>query len=97
MLTLNRNARMIITDSGGLQEEATVLGVPCITVRHNTERPATVEAGANQVVGNRPDAIRAAIRSVWSGRRPHIRVPELWDGMTSGRIVDVLTHLYRRD
>jgi UDP-N-acetylglucosamine 2-epimerase (non-hydrolysing) len=97
MLTLNRNARMIITDSGGLQEEATVLGVPCITVRHNTERPATVEAGANQVVGNRPDAIRAAMQAVRVGKRPNIHIPKLWDGMTSGRIVDVLTRLYRRD
>jgi UDP-N-acetylglucosamine 2-epimerase (non-hydrolysing) len=97
MLTLNRNARMIITDSGGLQEEATVLGVPCITVRHNTERPATVEAGANQVVGNRPDAIRAAMQAVRDGKRPNIHIPKLWDGMTSGRIVDVLTRLYRRD
>ena len=94
MLTLTRHARMIITDSGGLQEEATVLGVPCITLRHNTERPATVEAGANRVVGNRPDAIRAAIASICDGGKPRIRVPELWDGMASGRIVQVLRRLH---
>ncbi|RPH47339.1 MAG: hypothetical protein EHM84_08215 [Lysobacterales bacterium] len=97
MLTLNRHARMIITDSGGLQAEATVLRVPCITLRHNTERPATVDAGANQVVGNHPDAIRSAIWSVWNANRPPIRVPELWDGMASARIVQTLTRLYSRD
>jgi UDP-N-acetylglucosamine 2-epimerase (non-hydrolysing) len=94
MLTLNRGARMIITDSGGLQEEATVLSVPCITLRQNTERPVTVDAGANRVVGNRPDAIRSAIWSVWNGNRPQIRVPELWDGMASRRIVEALTRVY---
>jgi UDP-N-acetylglucosamine 2-epimerase (non-hydrolysing) len=93
MLTLNRNARMIITDSGGLQEEATVLGVPCITLRHNTERPVTVLSGANQVVGNQPDAVRAAIELALDGNEPTIRVPELWDGKASGRIVDVLKRL----
>jgi hypothetical protein len=56
-----------------------------------------VEAGANQVVGNRPDAIRAAMQAVRDGKRPNIHIPKLWDGMTSGRIVDVLTRLYRRD
>jgi UDP-N-acetylglucosamine 2-epimerase (non-hydrolysing) len=94
MLTLNRNARMIITDSGGLQEEATVLGVPCITVRHNTERPVTVEAGGNRVVGNRPDAIRSAVSSVRTAGTPLIRIPELWDGMASERIVEVLRRRY---
>jgi UDP-N-acetylglucosamine 2-epimerase (non-hydrolysing) len=84
---------MIITDSGGLQEEATVLGVPCITLRHNTERPVTVLSGANQVVGNQPDAVRAAIESAFDGTELTIRVPELWDGKASGRIVGVLMRL----
>jgi UDP-N-acetylglucosamine 2-epimerase (non-hydrolysing) len=96
MLTLNRHARVILTDSGGLQEEAVVLGVPCITLRHNTERPATVEAGANRVVGNRPDAIRAAMSSLRSGAEPRITIPELWDGMVAGRIVQVLRDIYAR-
>ena len=94
MLTLNRRARMIITDSGGLQEEATFLGVPCITLRHNTERPVTIEAGANQVVGNQPAAIRSAICSILNKKRSEIRIPELWDGSASVRIVDVLMRLY---
>jgi len=90
MLSLNRHARMIITDSGGLQEEATVLGVPCITLRENTERPITVEAGCNKVVGNHPGAIRAALFSTLSTNRQSIRTPELWDGKAAERIVDVL-------
>ena len=94
MLTLTRRARMILTDSGGLQEEATVLGVPCITLRQNTERPVTVAVGANRLAGNQPEGIRAAIRSVLDGKRPNIRIPELWDGKAAVRIVDVLMHFY---
>ena len=85
---------MIITDSGGLQEEATVLRVPCVTLRQNTERPATVEAGANQVVGNHPDKIQAAISSVLNGNGQKIHIPELWDGKSAERIIDVLMRLY---
>jgi UDP-N-acetylglucosamine 2-epimerase (non-hydrolysing) len=94
MLTLTRWARMILTDSGGLQEEATVLGVPCITLRQNTERPVTVEAGANRLAGNQPAGIRAAIRSVLDEKQPTIRIPELWDGKAAARIVAVLMHFY---
>jgi UDP-N-acetylglucosamine 2-epimerase (non-hydrolysing) len=94
MLTLNRWARMILTDSGGLQEEATVLGVPCATLRQNTERPVTVEAGANRLAGNQPAGMRAAIRSVLDGNGPDIRIPDLWDGQAAIRIVEVLRHFY---
>ena len=94
MLTLNRRARMIITDSGGLQEEATILRVPCITLRSNTERPITVEVGCNQVVGNQPSGIRCAISSALNGNGREIRIPELWDGRAAERIVKVLTRLY---
>lgn len=94
MLTLNRRARMIITDSGGLQEEATVLGVPCITLRQNTERPITIEAGANRVVGNHPAGIRFAVCSVLNGNRQKIHIPELWDGKAAVRIIDVLMCIY---
>jgi UDP-N-acetylglucosamine 2-epimerase (non-hydrolysing) len=93
MLTLNRVARMIITDSGGLQEEATFLGVPCITLRYNTERPVTVEAGANRVIGNKPEAIRSAICSILNEERREIQIPEFWDGKASERIVNVLMSL----
>ena len=94
MLTLNQRARLILTDSGGLQEEATVLGVPCITLRHNTERPVTVEAGANYIAGNDPIHIRATVRSVLQQDRYTIRVPELWDGKTARRIIEVLRRIY---
>jgi UDP-N-acetylglucosamine 2-epimerase (non-hydrolysing) len=94
MLALTRRARLILTDSGGLQEEATVLGVPCITLRHNTERPATVEAGGNRLAGNQPGGIRAAIRAVLDERKPQIRIPELWDGGAGVRIVEALKRLY---
>jgi len=94
MLALNRFARVILTDSGGLQEEATVLGVPCVTLRHNTERPVTVEAQANRVVGNEPKKIREAL-SLILGRNGHqIRVPELWDGKAAERIVTVIDRLF---
>jgi UDP-N-acetylglucosamine 2-epimerase (non-hydrolysing) len=94
MLTLNRRARMILTDSGGLQEEATVLGVPCVTLRHNTERPVTVVVGGNRLAGNQPEGIRAAIQSVMNDNSHDIRIPELWDGKAAVRIADVLMHLY---
>jgi UDP-N-acetylglucosamine 2-epimerase (non-hydrolysing) len=89
-LHLNMNARMVLTDSGGLQEETTVLGVPCITLRHNTERPITCLQGTNQVVGNGKEAILTAARRVLSGHIPARRVPEKWDGRAAERIVEVL-------
>ncbi|MGH7825197.1 MAG: non-hydrolyzing UDP-N-acetylglucosamine 2-epimerase [Candidatus Binatia bacterium] len=94
MLALNRRARMIITDSGGLQEEATALAVPCITLRENTERPVTVECGCNEVVGNRPDAIRGAVFSALTRNGQTIRAPEFWDGKAAERIVETLIRLY---
>jgi UDP-N-acetylglucosamine 2-epimerase (non-hydrolysing) len=90
MLTLNRWARMILTDSGGLQEEATALCVPCITLRQNTERPVTVEAGANRVAGIHPAGIRSAIDAVLSGDGQANHLPEFWDGKAAGRIANVL-------
>jgi UDP-N-acetylglucosamine 2-epimerase (non-hydrolysing) len=87
MLALNRQAKLIITDSGGLQEEATILRVPCVTLRHNTERPITIEAGCNQLAGNEPACIRAAISTVLDGPRREIHPPELWDGHSAERIV----------
>jgi UDP-N-acetylglucosamine 2-epimerase (non-hydrolysing) len=90
MLALNRRARLILTDSGGLQEEATVLRVPCITLRSNTERPVTVQCGCNQLAGNEPARIRSAIYAVLDGSAREICMPDLWDGRAAERIVDVL-------
>ncbi len=89
-LKLTAHARLVLTDSGGLQEETTVLGVPCLTLRSNTERPATAEQGTNVLVGLDPDRnIAAGMKVLVEPARP-ARVPELWDGRAAERIVDVL-------
>ena len=91
-LGLYSGARLVLTDSGGIQEETTVLGIPCLTLRENTERPVTVEMGTNTVVGTDPERItsraRAALHS--NGNRAS-RVPPFWDGHTAGRILSALT------
>ena len=89
-LSLNDQARLVLTDSGGIQEETTVLGVPCLTLRENTERPATVEHGSNQIVGVNPDRILAAARSILQNPRRRFERPPLWDGKAAPRIVAVL-------
>jgi UDP-N-acetylglucosamine 2-epimerase (non-hydrolysing) len=89
-LALNDRARIVLTDSGGIQEETTVLGVPCLTMRENTERPATVTHGTNQVVGVNPKAIREAAAEILRRPMPKSRQPPLWDGKAASRIVDIL-------
>jgi UDP-N-acetylglucosamine 2-epimerase (non-hydrolysing) len=89
-ISLNDRARIVLTDSGGVQEETTVLGVPCLTLRENTERPATVEHGSNQVVGVDPDRILAAARSVLQEPTRPPQRPPLWDGKAAPRIVAIL-------
>ncbi len=89
-LHLQMQARMVLTDSGGLQEETTVLGVPCITLRHNTERPITVDEGTNVVIGNDKQRILGAANEVLEGRDVAGRVPEKWDGKAAERIVEWL-------
>ncbi len=89
-LKLMAHARLVLTDSGGVQEETTVLGVPCLTLRDNTERPATITEGTNQLVGSDPDEVYRAARAVLSGPPTPRRVPELWDGRAAERIVDIL-------
>jgi UDP-N-acetylglucosamine 2-epimerase (non-hydrolysing) len=89
-LSLTDHATLILTDSGGVQEETTVLGVPCLTLRENTERPATVEEGSNQIVGVNPDRIREAAASILSHPKRSTRRPPLWDGKAAERIVAVI-------
>jgi len=84
---------MVFTDSGGIQEETTVLGVPCITLRENTERPITCEEGTNVVVGNKRENILAAARKILDGNAQPGGIPEKWDGKAAERIVDVLLGL----
>jgi UDP-N-acetylglucosamine 2-epimerase (non-hydrolysing) len=90
-LQLWSNARLALTDSGGLQEETTALGVPCLTLRNNTERPITIEQGSNRLVGSNPARIICAARKILSGRVSYAgRAPELWDGHAADRIVEAL-------
>lgn len=96
MLGLMAESRMVLTDSGGLQEETTALGVPCLTLRENTERPITVEQGTNTLVGRDVDAIRVQAGEILSGRGKQGRVPELWDGHAAERIAaDLASWLVR--
>lgn len=84
------NARAVVTDSGGIQEETTWLGVPCVTLRQTTERPSTVELGTNDLVGIAPDAVREGVRRAVAGRaRAGNTIPPLWDGHAAERIVRV--------
>ena len=90
-LSLMNSARFVLTDSGGIQEETTVLNVPCLTLRENTERPITVEKGTNILVGNRRDRLLAAAEKVLSDGEHEGRIPELWDGQAAERIAGILT------
>jgi len=89
-LGLMAQARLELTDSGGIQEETTMLGVPCLTLRENTERPVTITEGTNELVGTSPERIVTAARRVLDGGWKKSRCPELWDGRTAKRIVSVL-------
>jgi UDP-N-acetylglucosamine 2-epimerase (non-hydrolysing) len=90
-LNLYMNARFVLTDSGGLQEETTVLGIPCLTMRPNTERPITVSLGTNVVVGNTPDRILKSANDILSGNFKKGQIPLKWDGKAGERIVDILS------
>jgi UDP-N-acetylglucosamine 2-epimerase (non-hydrolysing) len=89
-LDLWKDAALVLTDSGGLQEETTALGVPCVTLRDNTERPVTVEEGTNVLAGTSPQAITAAAALILAGQGKQGRRPHLWDGKAAERIVAVL-------
>jgi UDP-N-acetylglucosamine 2-epimerase (non-hydrolysing) len=86
MLGLMSGATLVLTDSGGMQEETTALGVPCLTLRENTERPITIEQGTNTLVGRDRGAIERAVDEILAGSGKRGRVPELWDGRAAERI-----------
>ena len=97
MLGLLAGARLVLSDSGGLQEETTALGVPCLTIRDNTERPITVEQGTNTLVGCDPQAIRKSVDEILAGAGKSGRIPEFWDGRAAQRIVaDLCQWLFAR-
>jgi len=89
-MKLMHHAKMVLTDSGGIQEETTYLGIPCITMRENTERPITVEVGTNVLVGNNTGRIIAEAQKVLDGKAKKGQIPELWDGKAAERIVKIL-------
>jgi UDP-N-acetylglucosamine 2-epimerase (non-hydrolysing) len=89
-LGLQSRATIVITDSGGIQEETTYLGIPCLTMRENTERPITVSVGTNILVGNDPQKLRAEFMRVLEGKAKRGSVPPLWDGRAGARIATIL-------
>jgi UDP-N-acetylglucosamine 2-epimerase (non-hydrolysing) len=88
-LALQTQATVVITDSGGIQEETTYLGTPCLTVRENTERPVTAEVGTNVLVGRDTNRVRSEVERILSGEARKRAIPELWDGHASDRIADI--------
>ena len=86
-----KHAKAIITDSGGITEETTVMGVPCITLRDNTERPETCTIGTNELIGTDPAAIKPMLNKLFAGKWKKGHIPELWDGATAKRIIKILT------
>jgi UDP-N-acetylglucosamine 2-epimerase (non-hydrolysing) len=92
-LALQRHATVAITDSGGIQEETTYLGVPCLTVRENTERPVTVELGTNTLVGRDMGRLREEVSRVLGGAYKGGQIPPLWDGLAGERIADIIVGL----
>jgi UDP-N-acetylglucosamine 2-epimerase (non-hydrolysing) len=90
---LVEKAKCVITDSGGITEETTVLGIPCMTLRDSTERPETVAVGTNELIGTNPSAIAPYMDILFSGKWKKGGIPELWDGKTSARIINILNNL----
>lgn len=88
-----KNSKAMITDSGGITEETTVMGVPCMTLRDNTERPETVTQGTNELVGTNPEALKPYLKTLFEGKWKKGTIPHLWDGNTSARIIDHLITL----
>ena len=95
-LCLLNSAALVLTDSGGIQEETTALGVPCLTLRENTERPVTISQGTNQLVGTHPDRIVAGAQAVLAGKGKTGRIPPFWDGRAAERIVEILLRVVPR-
>ena len=91
---LVQNAKAVITDSGGITEETTVMGVPCMTLRNNTERPETCTIGTNELLGTNPSAISPALRRLFAGEWKKGGIPDKWDGKAAERIVKILLKLY---
>jgi UDP-N-acetylglucosamine 2-epimerase (non-hydrolysing) len=92
-LCLMSQAKMVLTDSGGIQEETTILGVPCLTLRENTERPVTVLEGTNTLVGTSEERILAEVSKILAGQGKQGQIPAFWDGRAASRIVEILSRI----
>jgi len=92
---LVERSKAVITDSGGITEETTVMSIPCLTLRDNTERPETITMGTNELIGTDPKAIAPALEKLFSGKWKKGSIPELWDGATSPRIVNHLLKIFK--
>jgi len=93
---LVKHARAVITDSGGITEETTVLEIPCLTLRDNTERPETVTQGTNELIGTNPDAVKPALENLLKGNWKKGTVPDKWDGKAAARIVEAIQQLEKK-
>jgi UDP-N-acetylglucosamine 2-epimerase (non-hydrolysing) len=93
-LALQRHATVVVTDSGGIQEETTFLGIPCLTVRENTERPITVEIGTNTLIGQDMEQLKVEVNRVLEGEGKKGSIPPLWDGKTNERIAKIILHTF---
>ena len=96
-ISLVKNCELVITDSGGIQEESTYLGVQCLTLRDNTERPVTVEVGTNHLIGTDFKKAEIAALEILTGKKKVGKIPELWDGKAAERIVEILIERLKRD
>ncbi|MFH1196564.1 MAG: UDP-N-acetylglucosamine 2-epimerase [bacterium] len=94
-IALMKNARYVITDSGGIQEETTFLGIPCFTIRDNTERPSTIEVGTNILCGTNLNNLRKAVLDLNNGIQKMGNIPELWDGKTAERTADIILNGFK--
>ena len=92
-LKLEKNAKLILTDSGGVQEESTYFGVPCLTLRENTERPITITEGTNQLVDLNVESIVHSAMEIIEGKVKKGKIPKYWDGKTAKRIVKIINNL----
>ena len=90
---LVQHAKCVITDSGGITEETTVMGVPCMTMRDNTERPETINVGTNELIGTSPQSLIPALKILFNGDWKKGSIPHLWDGKTADRIIKNLIDL----